>query len=256
MSFRLSDYGPNPNAGRRPSPQAWGGHQWPAGVPSNLMGTARHPDRSDAHFPTRIELIPLWQELMHLAHLQGYRIWGMNNGVFWGPWGYQNRAISGTSTPSNHSAGIAADINAPNNPQSSSFISDLPPALVNAFETCGFFWGGRYTAPTKFDTMHFEYCFAPANVAAHLARARTLTGGSAPLPPDKQEAASMAIVITASDAARPHLFMQGSDAIQLSSGASTDAFRAAGVPFVAIMAVDWDRIRQRYEVEPLAVQAQ
>lgn len=252
-TFKLGDYGSNPNAGRSPSPKAWGGYQWPAGVPAALMATARHPDRSDAYFPTRVELVPLWEELMHFAHLQGYRIYGMNGSVFWGPWGYQNRAISGTSSPSNHSAAIAADINAPNNPQSYTFSSDIPPVVVNAFETCGFYWGGRYTGGTKYDTMHFEYCFAPSDVATHLTRARSLTGAVAPVPPDTKEVRTMALIITASDEPRPHLLLQGDDGVQLADGASSEALRDAGVPFAAIKAVDWDTIREHYEVDALRV---
>lgn len=187
-NYPLSAFGPNPNAGRNANNALdWGPYQWPGGVPANLMGTARHPDHSDAYFQTRKELIELLQTLMHYAHTQGYRIYGMNNGEFWGPWGYQNRAISGTSSPSNHSRAKALDINAPWNPQSYTFITNLPPAVVNAFETCGFYWGGRYTGGTKYDTMHFEYCWKTTDVPAHLARAQSLCGGSTPIPEPEPE---------------------------------------------------------------------
>lgn len=240
MGFPKSAYGPNPNAGRNPSPKAWGGYQWPAGVPSSLLATARHPDRSDAYFQTRKELVPLWQELMHYANLQGYRIYGMNGSTFWGPWGYQNRAIGGTSSPSNHSAGIAADINAPNNPQSNSFVSDIPPGVVNAFETCGFYWGGRYTAPTKFDTMHFEYCFAPADVNGHLARARTLTGGYAPTPPPVEEDdQDMGLLVTADNKGYGALI--GGRLVGISSMDTVTALQGVGWQTAKIATQDFER---------------
>ena len=88
-------------------------------------------------------------------------------------WGYAFRAIRGTSTPSNHSWGLAVDLDAPENPYLSvdthrathrlrktfpggrvlrSTMPDNVEAIANRW---GFAWGGRY--PTKPDPMHFEF---------------------------------------------------------------------------------------------------
>ena len=183
-----SDYGANPNAGVNVNADhEWGGYQWPAGVPSNLLGTTNYQQRNGAKQLIRVtvrrELVPLFELAAELADVKhGYQIWASRGGEVWGPWSYENRAIGGTSTASNHSRAKAWDVNAPNNPQSYTFQSDLPPGLVEDWERIGLCWGGRYVSPTKFDTMHFEYGYSPADVAGHVALARQLLGGPAPAP--------------------------------------------------------------------------
>jgi hypothetical protein len=88
-------------------------------------------------------------------------------------WGYANRAIAGTSTPSNHSWGLALDLDAPENPYLSREMhraahplrktfpggvvlrSTMPDQVMALAQRWGFGWGGRY--PTKPDPMHFEF---------------------------------------------------------------------------------------------------
>jgi hypothetical protein len=95
--------------------------------------------------------------------------------------GFACRPIRGTSTPSNHSWGLAVDLNWHANPFRSPFRSDLPPAVVAMWWACGFYWGGWYrTTP---DPMHFEYVGRPADVAAHLRRARGYLAPGAGRPP-------------------------------------------------------------------------
>lgn len=185
-----SDYGANPNAGVNVNADhGWGGYQWPAGVPSNLLGTTNYQQRNGAKQLIRVtvrkELVSLFELAAELADVKhGYQIWANRAGEVWGPWSYENRAIGGTSTASNHSRAKAWDVNAPNNPQSYTFQSDLPPGLVEDWERIGLCWGGRYGSPTKFDTMHFEYGYSPADVAGHVALARQLLGGgSTPITP-------------------------------------------------------------------------
>lgn len=74
--------------------------------------------------------------------------------------GFADRAIAGTDRASAHAFGIAVDID--------TRVSDywrwakpgalwrnrVPPEVVEAFESEGFIWGGRWY---HFDTMHFEY---------------------------------------------------------------------------------------------------
>jgi hypothetical protein len=90
-------------------------------------------------------------------------------------WGYACRAIRGTRTASNHSWGLALDINSLTNPMGATFRSNLPPAVVAMWWSCGFFWGGWYRS--RPDAMHFEYVGRPADVAGHLAIARTHLSG-------------------------------------------------------------------------------
>jgi hypothetical protein len=96
-------------------------------------------------------------------------------------WGYACRPIRGSRTPSNHSWGLALDINAQTNPMSATFRSDLPPGVVAMWWSCGFYWGGWYRG--RPDAMHFEYVGRPADVAGHLAIARKHLAGSPPKPP-------------------------------------------------------------------------
>ena len=165
-----SAYGSNPNAGINVNADhGWGGYQWPGGVPSNLLGTTDYQQVNGAKQRIRVtvrrELVPLFTLAFAIAD---------RDGEVWGPWSYENRPIGGTSTSSNHSRAKAIDVNAPSNPQSYTFQSDLPPGLVADWERIGLCWGGRYGGGTKFDTMHFEYGYSPADVAGHVALAQQL----------------------------------------------------------------------------------
>ncbi|MCS7317821.1 MAG: M15 family metallopeptidase [Candidatus Dojkabacteria bacterium] len=64
---------------------------------------------------------------------------------------------------SNHTFGIALDLNVSTNPYTNlcSVKFDMPPEVVKVFERNGFRWGGRYSA--KADYMHFEYCVDNGN---------------------------------------------------------------------------------------------
>lgn len=177
-SYRtLTAYGPNPNAGVNVNADhGWGGYQYPGGVPNSLLGAASYNGVTTTVRRELVELFSLAYQLAKQKH--GYTIYTRNpngNGENWGPWGYENRVIAGSNTPSNHSKAKANDWNAPYNPYSvSNFASDFPPAMVADLESIGLGWGGRYG-----DTMHWEYAYSPADVAGHVARARALLGGKA-----------------------------------------------------------------------------
>ena len=61
------------------------------------------------------------------------------------------RFIAGTTTLSNHSFGLALDLNTPGNQRGT--VGEMDRQVVAIFERWGFTWGGRwhYTDP-----MHFE----------------------------------------------------------------------------------------------------
>jgi hypothetical protein len=74
--------------------------------------------------------------------------------------GFADRSIAGTTRPSAHAWGIAVDIDtklsdywrwAGPRPV---WKSRIPASVIEAFESEGFIWGGRWF---RFDTMHFEY---------------------------------------------------------------------------------------------------
>lgn len=162
----LAAYGSNPHAGINPNADhGWGGFAWPLGVPAHLLAVVT--------IPGGVRLV-VRKELAELVALN-YEIARVKYGrTFERGWtgGYMNRPITGTFTASNHSRGKAIDNDAATNPMSNRFICDIPPRLVRDWESTGWYWGGRYSG--KFDTMHFEYCYSPADVARHTAGAREI----------------------------------------------------------------------------------
>lgn len=100
--------------------------------------------------------------------------------------GYCSRPIRGsTSTPSNHSWGLAVDINWDRNPMlKGKLVTDMPPQMVGIWKSLGFGWGGDYRS--RKDTMHFEFMGTPAQAAAYAARLGAAPIGAAPLPPSAE----------------------------------------------------------------------
>ena len=186
VGFPQAAYGwVDPNPTNYNGDNGWGPYKWPAGVPAELLGRAAYQQLNGARQLVRVtvrsQLVGLFELAFALADQKhGYQVWVTRDGQSWGPWSYENRAISGTSSASNHSRGRAMDVNAPNNPYSSDFTCDIPPGLVADWEAIGFHWGGRY--PRRQDTMHFEYAYTPADVAAHLRKANQLLKGVDPTP--------------------------------------------------------------------------
>ena len=86
-------------------------------------------------------------------------------------WGYANRPIGNSRTPSNHSWGLAIDINAPTNPQRRPLTTDMPSWMPRLWKSYGFRWGGDYqnSAP---DAMHYEFMGTPTDARVQTERAR------------------------------------------------------------------------------------
>jgi hypothetical protein len=85
-------------------------------------------------------------------------------------WGYGCRPITGTTNvPSNHSWGLAVDINAPQNGYGSSSHT-IPASMGHLWNQYGFRWGGDYSG-TK-DWMHFEFMGTPNDAKTETDRAR------------------------------------------------------------------------------------
>jgi hypothetical protein len=124
-------------------------------------------------------IAPIVADLIRRTEAMGYNVRGD-----WS-WGYANRAIAGTRTPSNHSWGLAVDLNAPANAVGPTLRTDLPPEIVALWRDHGFRWGGAY-AGVK-DPMHFEFLGTPADAADVRARIGARTLDSRPPPAPTQE---------------------------------------------------------------------
>lgn len=107
-------------------------------------------------------------------------------------WGAECRAISGSNTPSNHSWGLAVDINAPNNPYTSSGVHDIPDWAYALFRSYGFGCGADYSG--KKDWMHVEALGTPSDMAIMTNLARKNLGGGQPSPPTGDDELSAAEV--------------------------------------------------------------
>ena len=154
--------------------RGWG-PGWPTPVPASELTQV---DIDGTRFPggVRDEVAELVTLLVTECKAHGY-VFGVYGDPAYGCWGYSSRAISGTQTASNHSWGLAVDINAPSNPQSPTFTTDMPGWLPELWKTYGFEWGGDYTPPTKYDPMHFEFMGTPGDAAAFTDLARSDLGG-------------------------------------------------------------------------------
>ena len=89
-------------------------------------------------------------------------------------WGYAHRYIRGSRTTlSNHSWGLAVDLNATTNPMTSDgkVHTDMPAWVIVAATRWGLFWGGNYKASGRRDPMHFEYLGRPEQIASIVAKA-------------------------------------------------------------------------------------
>jgi hypothetical protein len=90
-------------------------------------------------------------------------------------WGYANRPITGTTNvPSNHSWGLAVDLNATRNPYGPTLITNMPAWMPELWADYGFRWGGDYTSNK--DAMHYEYMGTPEQAKRHTERAEKELG--------------------------------------------------------------------------------
>lgn len=108
-------------------------------------------------------------------------------------WGASCRAIAGTNRASNHSWGLAVDINAPNNPYTSSGVHDIPDWAFALFRQYGFGVGADYSG--KQDWMHVEFMGNVSDAAVMTGLARKNIGGGVVIdPPEEDDSMSAAEV--------------------------------------------------------------
>ena len=156
--------------------RGWG-KGWPADRSAD-MSTVRAA-RSGAKFTVHKDIAPIVKNLNDEVERRGYLI-------DHGPadvdddWSYSNRPIRGRNTPSNHSWGLAIDINAQDFPLGSS--KRLPQWIVDLFADMHFEYGGDWSG--RKDPMHFEFAGSRSQaqwIVAALA-GHAVTGTKPPVP--------------------------------------------------------------------------
>jgi len=150
--------------GSTPRSRGWG-DGWPNCQTNRLVTITVSPVR----LSVRKEIAPLVAWLSQQTIQRGY---GFRSGQCWG---FACRSIRGSTTPSNHSWGLAVDINSLANPMGSSLRTDMPSWMPKLWTDHGFRWGGTYS--TRKDAMHYEYMGTPADAARTIAG----LGGAAPV---------------------------------------------------------------------------
>lgn len=141
----------------RPSARGWGAG-WPTDRTADQVKVARPGGTAVAAWVHRA-IVPLVVEgLRRTEEVAGYDVRMLG--------GFANRPIRGSTTaPSNHSWGLAIDINWDTNPMvSGALVTDMPGPMVAVWKNLGFGWGGNYNS--RKDAMHFEFLGTPAQAAS------------------------------------------------------------------------------------------
>jgi len=126
---------------------------WGQGWPVNRQKDMRLvvAARSGARWYVHYDIAPIVQYVVDEVERRGY-LFDHGPGDVDDDWGYANRPIRGRNVASNHSWGLAIDIDAQEYPMGT---HRNPPAwIIDLFEQHGFEWGGRWSRP---DPMHFEF---------------------------------------------------------------------------------------------------
>lgn len=129
----------------------------------------------------RAEVAPIFKGFCDELVQRGYPLGDVAD-----DWGFACRSIRGSTAPSNHSWGLAIDLNATTNPMTSSLVTDFPQWAVELGEKkYGLRWGGRYA--TRPDAMHWEWVGTPKQAAWLIAALAALPSNQQPPEPPQQE---------------------------------------------------------------------
>ncbi len=148
--------------------RGWG-PGWP-GCQTGRLVTVAVP--GGVRLSVRREIAPLVAWLCEETARRGY---ALRSGQCWG---FACRSIRGSSSPSNHSWGLAVDLNSLANPMGPSLRTDMPAWMPELWTRHGFRWGGTYA--TRKDAMHYEYMGTPAGAAAAVAGLGATGAAAAP----------------------------------------------------------------------------
>ena len=156
------------------SSRGWG-RGWPAGQKASDLGWVKSP--SGAKWQVHKDVVAILQTIVNQAEARGYKF-DYGKADVDDDWGYNNRPIAGTRVPSNHSWGLAVDIDAQNYPQGQN--RKRPPQwLIDLFAQYGWAWGGLWSYE---DPMHFEY-MGTRNQAQRVSAMIRGNGSNVPPPP-------------------------------------------------------------------------
>lgn len=144
---------------------------WPASANKSVIGIDSNFSVAGVKFPGGVKAGDVATVLHYVASQFHERVERLHDGWCWG-WAY--RSIRGsTRNLSNHAAGCAIDVNAPNHPLGKRGTFDVAQVkAINAIvaECDGVVrWGGTYSRP---DEMHFEVIGNAAAVARVAAKLR------------------------------------------------------------------------------------
>jgi hypothetical protein len=146
---------------------------WGPGWPNCQTGRLVTVSAGGRRWTLRREVAPIFAHFIDEIVGRGYRI---SAGQL-DDWSFACRAIAGTRTPSNHSWGLAVDINSLTNPMTfdGRLVTDMPRWVVECATAHGLNWGGNYGGAKK-DAMHFEWLGSlPAAVAKSAALSGAIT---------------------------------------------------------------------------------
>jgi len=167
------------------SQRGWG-KGWPKDRSGEMLWVKAF--RSGAKWQVHREVAPILHKIVNDAEARGF-LFDHGPADTNDDWGYANRPIGGTRTPSNHSWGLAVDINAQDYPQGQR--RRVPPQwLISLFAEYGWAWGGTWSHA---DPMHFEYTGTPHDARRTVAR----IAGTPPAPTPTKLPVRQALVIGA-----------------------------------------------------------
>ncbi len=130
--------------------------------------------KNAVRLPVRQEIAPLVQALVRDLEASRQRPFRTD----WS-WGFACRAIKGTKTASNHSWGLAIDLDAPENLQQKGAKppgkNTMPGDAAAIGDRYGFRWGGNYRSSP--DPMHFEFMGTPADARRRVSELQGGQGG-------------------------------------------------------------------------------
>ena len=169
MRFSVSDYSISPKA------KGWGGG-WPQNRAHDMARV--RADRSGTAVNVHKRIARLVDMLLDETERRGYRLDRTQTG------GFNNRPISGTNKPSNHSWGLALDLNWQRNPENFHGVvkTDFPVWLPKLWGRYGLAWGGNYRGSHK-DPMHLEFMGSPDDADDMTSAARRDLSKPAPANP-------------------------------------------------------------------------
>jgi hypothetical protein len=168
MQFSINDYS------IRASDKGWG-PGWPVDRSSDMAKVTA--DRSSVKVNVHKKIARLVDLLMDETERRGYLLKEGQTG------GFCSRPIKDTKIPSNHSWGLALDLNWRENPATRDGIvhTTFPRWLPPLWGRYGFAWGGNYRGSNFRDAMHLEFMGSPKDARDMTRKALKDGIGSLPL---------------------------------------------------------------------------